>query len=672
MTNDDRIGILRAVDPFATMPDEALAALAAKFRLEHYEPGATVFEEGDPGDRLFVAVSGAAEISTGGGASRTPLATLEPGELVGELALLTQVTTRNATLTALSELVLLSLAAADLDVLFLAHPETRTAFEQHAEELLKARFIKSVGPFMTLDDLARRSLAKRVSRHTVSAGEAIMRQGETGDSCFLVRSGKLEAVSSAGTPDERVLASLGPATLVGEAALLTDQPRTATVRATETCEVLEIHRSVLEEVIDRGRSGVGRELVRLFRLQERPRRAKGVLLSEREAPGGGTLTILKHPEHLTYFRLSPRGRFVWERLDGYHDLRALTLDFFHEFHQFSPHEIAQIIDRLARTRMIETSSLSEGFGEPLVTPSRLTRLLRRVRSLVTQEVALKNVDARISVAYERGARLLFTRVAQVGLAIVAAAGLLAFVLVSGRAHRVLGTAHKELQLLFLPGFVAGAFVHEAAHAFTVKAFGRCVNRCGVGWYWFSPVVFVDTSDMWLGSRRQRIVVSLAGPYANVILAGAESLIALAVPNDVAAACLWSLALPNLLTALANLNPLLEYDGYHVLSDVLDRPNLRSEALSWFGKNFPAVLRDPQRLRNHATDLLYGIGSALYVIGLAAVTIVLYRLTLQSLIEGLLPTSTAAGLAWVFALTVSLLALLGLIADLWHRRLAQQG
>jgi Zn-dependent protease len=261
-------------------------------------------------------------------------------------------------------------------------------------------------------------------------------------------------------------------------------------------------------------------------------------------------------------------------------------------------------------------------------------------------------------------------VAQVGLAMVAVAGLLAFVLVADRAHRVLGGAHKELQLLIVPGFVIGIFLHEAAHAFTVKAFGRRVNRCGIGWYWFSPVAFVDTSDMWLGSRRQRILVSLAGPYANLVLAGAASLIALAVSSDVAAACLWSLALPNLLAALTNLNPLLEFDGYHVLSDVLDRPNLRSAAMSWFGENFPAVLRDRQRLRNHTTDLLYGIGSALYVIGLAAVMIVLYRLTLQGIIGSLLPTGTAAALAWVFALTVSLLALTGLIAELWGRRLAQ--
>src|SRR4051812_6375936 len=66
VTKDERIGILRGVDPFATIPDEPLAAVAARFRLEHYEPGATVFEEGDPGDRLFVVVSGAGEISARG------------------------------------------------------------------------------------------------------------------------------------------------------------------------------------------------------------------------------------------------------------------------------------------------------------------------------------------------------------------------------------------------------------------------------------------------------------------------------------------------------------------------------------------------------------------------------------------------------------------------------
>lgn len=69
---------------------------------------------------------------------------------------------------------------------------------------------------------------------------------------------------------------------------------------------------------------------------------------------------------------------------------------------------------------------------------------------------------------------------------------------------------------------------------------------GIGWYWFGPVAYVDTSDMWLEGRWPRIAVSIAGPYANLVLGGLAALVA---------------------------------DGYHVLSDLLDRPNLRPRALA---------------------------------------------------------------------------------------------
>ena len=52
--------------------------------------------------------------------------------------------------------------------------------------------------------------------------------------------------------------------------------------------------------------------------------------------------------------------------------------------------------------------------------------------------------------------------------------------------------------------------------------------------------------------------------------------------------------------------MMEYDGYHMLSDVLDRPNLREEAMGWIGTDFlPSLRRRGRGLRGHGVDLLYG-------------------------------------------------------------------
>jgi CRP-like cAMP-binding protein len=82
---------LRAADLFHSEPDEVLEAVLAKGRLEEFGPGAMVFRQGQQGDRLYIVKTGVLEIlaSPEGGAEAVPVAYLGPGEVLGELALLT-------------------------------------------------------------------------------------------------------------------------------------------------------------------------------------------------------------------------------------------------------------------------------------------------------------------------------------------------------------------------------------------------------------------------------------------------------------------------------------------------------------------------------------------------------------------------------------------------------
>ena len=72
-----------------------------------------------------------------------------------------------------------------------------------------------------------------------AAGDAIVTQGEQGLGLYLIQTGRVEVVRAHDGGEQR-LATLGPGEYFGEIALLTDQPRTATVRALEptTCQVL--------------------------------------------------------------------------------------------------------------------------------------------------------------------------------------------------------------------------------------------------------------------------------------------------------------------------------------------------------------------------------------------------------------------------------------------------
>jgi putative peptide zinc metalloprotease protein len=169
--------------------------------------------------------------------------------------------------------------------------------------------------------------------------------------------------------------------------------------------------------------------------------------------------------------------------------------------------------------------------------------------------------------------------------------------------------------------------------------------------------------MWLEGRWPRIAVSLAGPYTNLVIGSFASIAAWFVPNAVFSAVLWEFALLSYLGVLLNLNPLMEFDGYYVLIDLLEMPNLRPRALAWLGQDLIPALRTPGGLKGHRLELLYGLASVLYVALMGVLTVVLYRLIVQGWMEGILPDILAAGLAWVLAAAVVVLAAVSVLGEL---------
>jgi putative peptide zinc metalloprotease protein len=155
------------------------------------------------------------------------------------------------------------------------------------------------------------------------------------------------------------------------------------------------------------------------------------------------------------------------------------------------------------------------------------------------EVVWSGVDPLLTQLYDRGIFLLFTRTAQIVIAATALIGFVVFVMnlrsVGVAIHDITQT-HRLLCLL--PLFAVAVALHELGHGFAAKAFGREIQRIGAGWHWFAPIVFVDTSDMWLAGRWPRVAVNLAGVYVNVILGGLAALAAWLGASPPAAEILW--------------------------------------------------------------------------------------------------------------------------------------
>lgn len=661
----ERAHLLTLAPLFRALPAEVRAALAGLLREEAHPAGAVVTRQGEPADRLSLVLEGRAEAALETPARPVPLELLEPGEWFGgEIALPDPEARWHATVTALTDLRLLVLADADFERVLAAHPEARAAAARGADDMLEAWFLKWASPFRVLDEARLRALAARTGNLDVPAGTVIVREGEVGDTCYLVRSGRVEVLR---TEDglERAVSTLGPGSIFGETALLTGAPAHAAKRAAEPCRLLALHRADLLAVMGED-ARVGAGIVETMRMRDRPRRVEEVEAHHRETRDGEAVTVLKDPARGAYHRLSPAGWFLWQRIDGRSSLRDLALAYFREFGAFAPDLVAEVVGGLAAAGFVEVPALRGDVQDALSRPSAGERALLAARRVLEWQTVFRGADAPLTRIHAR-VRWLYTPAAQLLLAAVAAGGLGAFALAAPRAAEALGRIPAAWLLLLVPAQLAGLLAHELGHALTVKAFGREVRRVGVGWYWFGPVALVDTSDMWLSGRWPRIAVTLAGPYANLVLAGAAGTASLLAADATLAAALWTFALVSYLFVLVNLNPLLELDGYYVLMDYLERPNLRTRCMRWLGARLAGLLRGelPRRdeLRRHRFELVYGTASVLYVAAAAAASLAAYRLVLAPFVARLLPAPLAEAAGWALCGGVVGLCLLGVAGDL---------
>ena len=139
-------------------------------------------------------------------------------------------------------------------------------------------------------------------------------------------------------------------------------------------------------------------------------------------------------------------------------------------------------------------------------------------------------------------------------------------------------APSNLILLYF-GMVFIKAMHEFGHAFAVRRFGGEVHNMGIMFLIFNPVPYIDATAAWsFRSKWKRAIVGAAGMVVEVFFA----VIALFIWANTGSGIINSLAynivfIASVSTLLFNINPLMRFDGYYILSDLLDIPNLHQKA-----------------------------------------------------------------------------------------------
>lgn len=127
-------------------------------------------------------------------------------------------------------------------------------------------------------------------------------------------------------------------------------------------------------------------------------------------------------------------------------------------------------------------------------------------------------------------------------------------------------------------------VHELGHAYVVKRWGGDVHEIGVMFLVFMPVPYVDASDaMQFNSKWQRALVGGAGILVEGFLAALAMIIWLNAEDGLVRAFAFNtMLIGGISTLLFNGNPLLKFDGYYVMSDLIEVPNLAQRSKTYLG------------------------------------------------------------------------------------------
>lgn len=620
-----RLSLMRMFPCFASFTTNESEALASLMEEVHYGTQQIIVRENELVDSVYIIVQGEAEVTRnvmqGKKIIPVPLAVLRTGESIGlnDTGFYSATGKRTATVTAITDMLLLRL---DLKILneFLRINNLELSMYAASRQMLRMNFIKQSLPFAKISHERLQWLAEHVEDLSIPKGTIIFSQGERGDKCYLIYSGKVEIISTQ-EGEERCLALLKPPVLFGEATLITHSARNATARALEDCELLVLRHEHLSELIE-SEDDVSHMLMNLMVDRSRPLKNLNVSLHHRKTADNQEMIILKNPDNGNYFKLSVEGAFVWQQLDGKHTMQDITLALAEQHKVFAPDIVAALISKLSKAGFIDNIDLpsqAPASGQPI-----WVRAMKKMKQILEWRVTLGDADKWITQLYQRCFHYLFSKLGQIFLALLAGLGLIAFIISTPNILLFFSFKHASLLVILtlIPLSMVEAILHELGHALAVKAFGREVHYMGVGWYWFGPIAFTDTSDIWLSERKARILVNLAGVYVDILVAGIVALFIFFIENPYVQSMLWLFALYTYIGGIRMLSPLQEMDGYYVLSDWLEKNGLRRAAVLWLVRDFPQALRHPSLFRKHWREVSYWLMCLLYLV---VVTILTYLL-----------------------------------------------
>jgi putative peptide zinc metalloprotease protein len=292
-------------------------------------------------------------------------------------------------------------------------------------------------------------------------------------------------------------------------------------------------------------------------------------------------------------------KFLWEQMDGHASLQAIATAYLLRYGSFDFEVIPSLIVKLLRADLLTMRPVSR--LRAVLARNRRNAAARAVEgtlhALERVTVTSRRAHRFFERLYRYGGFLLFSPVTVLALALVLALGAWSGIRIWQDLGEVThGLAKHPLIAILLVKIVFWLTVvnHQVIHALACVHYRRRVREFGFTLlHGFIPTFYADVTDIFMASRRARIVTAVAGPLFHLFLGAVSVWIATMLSPGLIQGFLVASALLQLQSFFISLYPFcfLEMDGYHVLVEWLGIPTLNHDAVRFVRESLWARLRN---------------------------------------------------------------------------------
>ena len=330
--------------------------------------------------------------------------------------------------------------------------------------------------------------------------------------------------------------------------------------------------------------------------------------------------ILKNTATDRFLVLSEPETFLWEQMDGTTSLQEIATAYVLRYGEFDFDIIPNLIRKLQRAGLLTLEPKSR--LRQTLARNRRQRVAKAVEAILTGLERVNLSSRRVQSGFQRlhrwGGFVLFTRAATVlCLALGVIGGVAAVALVQGLDDVFSGFGGHALGgvLVVKLLFFASVALHQLVHGLACVHYRRRVREFGFAFlHGFVPTFYVDVTDIFMATRRARVVTAVSGALVHLVLGAVAFLVAAYAPvGSFAQAFAAASGIIQWQALAISLYPFgfIEMDGYHVFVDLLGVPTLKHDAVSYV----KALLRGRERLRWGRLEALW-----LAYVGLSSLSI----------------------------------------------------